>query len=133
MIRSRSTIFIRVCFDFPEFPAIISSLCQTQSFTCLLAGCTVGDCFIDQLYCFFAICGANHSPSGSPQIAFAFFDSTNNAAASASAFYFRCSSFSSFLRSFSESFSSWLKRAASLATPPLALRQSSFQDLICST
>lgn len=62
-----------------------------------------------------------------------FYMTIYNAAASASAFSFRCSSFSSFLHSFSESFSSRLRRAASLATPPLALRQASFQDLICST
>ena len=62
-----------------------------------------------------------------------FYMTIYNAAASASAFSFRCSSFSSFLHSFSESFSSRLRRAASLATPPLALRQASFQNLICST
>ena len=66
MIRIWSTIFIRIGLDFSAFPTIISSLCQPQSFTCLCTGGTVWYGFVDQLYCFFAICGAINRPLAPP-------------------------------------------------------------------
>ena len=108
MICVGTSIFIGIRIRFSLFLTVESPFCDSEAFTCLFTRRSWFNGFIDQQYSIFAIWGADHSSSESPQIAFAFFDSTSKAAASARAFSLRCNSFSSFLRSFSESLSSRL-------------------------
>ena len=83
-------------------------------------GCSFLPGLFYQLYDFTAILGAGQSSSLSPQIASNFFRRISNAAASARAFSLRCSSFSSLLFSFSDSFKAAFRLRAILAIPPFA-------------
>ena len=106
-------------------PAFHCSHTQAQFLTSEFSSGTLLAGFVNQLYGFGAIQGADQASSPSPQIARAFRRKVSSAAVSARADSFRRSSFSSSLLRFFSVFSSCCSAADCFATPPFAWRQAS--------